>query len=984
MLKSFFSIGANQLVIVLAGLLLWPGPLLGNSATRIDYAGASAYLITSSDHVEVIYRHEYAWAVPQVVANAEAIIAKLASLFPKIEQTKTIIHLVDSADSAQAFARFAPRPFIRLWLAAAAEQNDYGELRLNERFKLGLAHELTHIAMGSTHKSGLPALGKVSARSELPLSYPFAVLTNAKRFAPEWFHEGAAVFLESWLLAGKGRINSHLSEAFFRAWAAENEPLPPWHSLSLHQGYEPFAQQYEYLFGARFMACLADRHGAEQVLHWIRSYAGAAGFEAHFSAIFNRPIAGLWQACFSYERQWQAEQQLKLKRSNTLDSSGLNRAAISLASRPQLDRQTGEIILLQQPKDDLAHVLKWHVYTGHSQALGRGLFKRSRVQALTAYDEQSRQLFYTTDNSADWRDLYQLDIDRGEHRLLLPNLRLSNVAFDKSSAALWAVLMRNGRSHIAHIPAPYDAVYVHAMLPLELAIREWSISPDGQWLAAIVSERGRDVLVKMQLSQLRSQGKLKYTKLSAFPGVATPAWSPDGKSIAFTAYANGVSNVFVYQILDASLTALSNDSVGLYQPLWFSAQKIVAFRLALSKGFEPLLLSTSSDKNLSAIEYLGHRLAKQQPQLAVLALADEPKSLTPKTVLQSPYQAGKNIRLNAITPFIGRHAEDHFIGASMAWSDPLEHHNVQATMAYAAANELSFDLQYQYKDTHRAAIAYQPAKTQNFVNRRQSTFSGVALSLSRRTWQQFDDQAIRFWDLGADYLVDSKQAAISLGYQAQSTLNSPGSFASFTKGWQRELEASIFTNLQTNKLDARLVATARYFDAWLKPNNRWGVSISAGGYANKSAQSGIEGFNFSGFPNDYWGEQNAEQFRHYAVLPGLSSSINQPLLARYFVRLQLENRFPPLLIGKSLWGQQLQYLSLTALASYLNSDAEHGDSHANKQLGQLYSLAAQLNLHLQHYYQIQSSLSLGFGQVWDSSLRSYDSAGFISWQFDSF
>ena len=67
--------------------------------------------------------------------------------------------------------------------------------------------------------------GKVMPVAEQPESILYFYLTTPRVAAPRWFHEGIAVFLDTWMAGGLGRAQSGYDEMVFRAMVKDNAPF---------------------------------------------------------------------------------------------------------------------------------------------------------------------------------------------------------------------------------------------------------------------------------------------------------------------------------------------------------------------------------------------------------------------------------------------------------------------------------------------------------------------------------------------------------------------------------------------------------------------------------------------------------------------------------------------------------------------------------------------------------------------------------------
>ena len=88
-------------------------------------------------------------------------------------------------------------------------------------------HELVHVAtMDQAARSDRMFRrlfgGKVMPVAEQPESILYFYLTTPRVAAPRWFHEGIAVFVDTWMAGGLGRVQSGYDEMVFRAMVSDN------------------------------------------------------------------------------------------------------------------------------------------------------------------------------------------------------------------------------------------------------------------------------------------------------------------------------------------------------------------------------------------------------------------------------------------------------------------------------------------------------------------------------------------------------------------------------------------------------------------------------------------------------------------------------------------------------------------------------------------------------------------------------------------
>jgi hypothetical protein len=133
----------------------------------------------------------------------------------------------------------------------------------NERFNWVMSHELWHV-VASEKTSHMDRVwrgifqGKVLADDDDPESMIYSYLCSPRRFAPRWYHEGSAVFIETWLAGGIGRALGGYDEMAFRAMVHDGAYLYDLVGLESEGTTSDFQiGQNSYLYGTRFMSYLA-------------------------------------------------------------------------------------------------------------------------------------------------------------------------------------------------------------------------------------------------------------------------------------------------------------------------------------------------------------------------------------------------------------------------------------------------------------------------------------------------------------------------------------------------------------------------------------------------------------------------------------------------------------------------------------------------------------------------------------------------------
>jgi hypothetical protein len=99
-------------------------------------------------------------------------------------------------------------------------------------------------------------------------------------------------------------------------------------------------------------------------------------------------------------------------------------------------------------------------------------------------------------------------------------------------------------------------------------------SPRGERFVFAAIERGQPALVVLDMTDGRDE---RTIRLPAFGQILTPAWAPDGRSVAFAALDGGSTDLYQYVLATNELRRLTNDLYGDLQPSWSPDGRTIAF-----------------------------------------------------------------------------------------------------------------------------------------------------------------------------------------------------------------------------------------------------------------------------------------------------------------------------------------------------------------------------------------------------------------------
>ena len=162
-------------------------------------------------------------------------------------------------------------------------------------------HELVHViamdqAAGRDLRFRTLFGGKVLPIAEQPESILYFFLTSPRVAAPRWFHEGSAVFVDTWMAGGIGRAQGGYDEMVFRSMVKDRARFYDPLGLASEGTKIDFQTEVNsYLYGTRFMTWLAYQYSPAQVVQWLGRKPGSRAYYAsQFQQVFGTTLERAW------------------------------------------------------------------------------------------------------------------------------------------------------------------------------------------------------------------------------------------------------------------------------------------------------------------------------------------------------------------------------------------------------------------------------------------------------------------------------------------------------------------------------------------------------------------------------------------------------------------------------------------------------------------------------------------------------------------
>lgn len=843
-------------------------------------------------------------------------------LFHYTPSERVNVILDDFQDFGNAGVWVNPRNSMVVHIAPANFAYETGPS--NERINFTMNHEVVHVVAldqpaGSDNLFRGLFRGKVRETNEHPESMVYSFLCVPRRSAPRWYHEGIAVFLETWMAGGIGRAQGPYDEMVFRSMVRDGSRF-----------YDPLGLESEgtkvdfqigaisYLYGTRFMSYLAYHYSPESLIRWVARPPGSKWYYAsQFRKVYGLPLDEAWQDWITWERGFQQANLDSIRLHPTTPRHDLSDRAMGSVSRAAFDPASRTIYAGVDYPGAVAHIAAIPLDGGPIRKIRDVKGAAIYFVCSLAYDPATKTLFYTTDNN-DWRDLCALDPATGKFRVLIKDARIGDLAFSTHDRSLWGVRHFNGISTLVRMPYPYNDWNQVYSWPFGYDIYDIDISPDGRLLSGSLAETSGHQSLRTWKTETLLQGDTTSTSLYDF-GTSVPAsfvFSPDGKSLYGSSYYTGVSNIFRWSFDGDSMSVVTNGETGFFRPLPVSNDSLIVFRYT-GQGFVPSLIDPKPVSDVSAITFLGQEITEKHPIVKRWMIPSPLRvNIDSLTLSKGPYRPLREMGLASIYPIVEGYKDVAAYGVRLDFSDPIAVHAIGLSASYSPSRQLDRDERVHLAAEYRhydwtAQARWNSASFYDLVGPTKVGRKGYSAAVTRKR-RLFNDPP-RAFELttvltgygGLDALPEAQNVAVAPGFSKlvtasaqlyyRDTRASLGAVDS-EKGhkWQLNAIAHMVRYQQPGSaawrgfplaygtFDAGVPLPIRYSSLWLRSSVGYSPGDPADPFAN---------FYFGGFGNNRVDYQDPRRYREYGSFPGVELD---EIAGTNFAKSLLDWNLPPI------------------------------------------------------------------------------------------
>ncbi|NNL90523.1 MAG: hypothetical protein HKP25_15795 [Marinicaulis sp.] len=827
---------------------------------------------------------------------------------------KPTVLLMDLSDYGNGAAFSSPINGIHLEMAPVSRT--FESFVAAERMYSLINHETVHVAALDVWNERDAFWRKVFFGKPMPdRAHPITILYNflatPRVNAPRWYHEGSAVFLETWMAGGVGRAQGAYDEMVFRAMVRDDAHFyGPLGLVSKGTAVDFRGMANAYLYGTRFFSYLSIAYGPDTVVEWLgRGPDSKAYYSSQFKHVFGKSLNEAWADWIAFEHDFQAKNLERIRIHPITERETLSNEALGSISRAFFNAERGTLLAAYRFPGVVEMVGELDINDGGIRRLTDVKGSMPHRVSSVAYDPESKTAWYTTDNLAH-RDIVQLDVETGKKNVLLRDIRIGDLVFNRADRSLWGVRHLNTVSSLVRIEPPYGKENWKLIHQADFGedMFDLDISPDGTLMAMTQGTvSGQQTLKVLRIDDLLEN---KFDPIATFhipnkqPEGA--AFSPDGKHVYFSSYITNVSNIFRLNIDTEEWQALSNTETGLVRPIPQADGSVIAFEFT-GEGFTPVRLEGEPITSIEAIQYLGYELKQKRPEMAQFAAgnAKDNVDLAKEAPVNSVYKPSRRLRLGSIYPIIEGYKGEVGFGIHVNFEDPAYFNQVDVTLSWSPSDTLMGDEKFHadlsYKGLNwRARYWHNDADFYDLFGPTKRARKGDAFILGYEKALIYDDpRVLRIggevgYYSGLDTLPQNQNVgttftellATEFMLSYTNTQDSLGS-VDHEKGWRWDLHANV--DRAGGDTIGRVHGGIDFgFALPIKNSSVW--FYNSGGFAEGNDLNPLSSFYFGGFKNNYVDDREVKRYREYHTLPGFEID---EIAGREFAKSIAEWNLPP-------------------------------------------------------------------------------------------
>jgi hypothetical protein len=849
----------------------------------------------------------------------------------------------------------------------------------SERFQWLFAHELTHITLADKpNKTDIfwrkALFGKVRRDEKMPLTAFWSYLTTPRWYAPRWYHEGIACYLETWTSGGLGRALGPYDEMYFRSIVNEDYPLYSVVGLETEGTTIDFqVGANSYLYGTRFVTYLAHKYGDDKVKDlYNRTDDSKAFYAAQFKKVFGNSVQKEWQKWIDFEKDFQTKNIEAIKEYPLTEFKPITPEPLGSVSTVGYDKEEQKIYAAINHPGDISQIAELDIRTGKVKKIATLDSPMLYSVTYLAYDPQEKQIFISEQNTK-YRSLVKIDVASGKKETLIKFSRTANLVFNPVDRCLWGVRHDNGYATLVKIPEPYTEIVPMYTTEFGRSLLDLSVSHEGSRLSATLTGiGGEQSVILFNLKDLEIGVKGYETVYKSEDNTLTQfRFSNDDRYLIGTSYYTGVSNIWRINLEDKAFELLSNDESGFFSPQQINDDSIFVVKFNRN-GMQPGIIPMRVITEANSINYLGNLAYETSPHIGDYSLPPFSKvNIDSLKTDEAPYLPLKNMSLTGAHPDIAGFKETVALGYRLNWRDRVGLSNLSVFLGTSPwstspdKQKIHGDLQWDYWLWSLHA-SYNKTDFYDLFGPTKRSRAGYSIGFNYK--KTYSTKAPFRWNYGfglthygdlevlpqfqniaspiKNFQSVSGDIGISKTRRTLGGVEDEKGYIWNLMGYSYYANGNLYPSLISEQHFGMLVPGIRNTSFWIR--NSIGQSFGKRG-------SSFSTFYFGGFRNNYVDWQPSSQYRKILAFPG--AEIDE-LNAHNFIKTMGEMNLKPIRlrnVGTTWLYPTFIKTSMFGTHIMLNPDKDISRRH-------VFNAGAQVDLELVLFSYLKTTWSAGYAR----------------------
>jgi hypothetical protein len=944
----------------------------------LNYSGVVAQLhqFTTPDQRLIYLNKGYSYMVPHMARSFENAMNFHKSFWDYKPYEEVTLLLNDFSDIGNGGTNVIPKNFLSIGISPF--NHTYNIIPTNERCQWLMNHELAHVVMCDKYSRSDKRFrkifgGKVQPDNTNPVSMVNSYLTAPRWYSPRWYHEGIAVFMETWMSGGMGRVLGGYDEMVFRTLVRDSNYFYRLVGLETEGTTIDFQVGVNaYLYGTRFVSYLAYKYGLDKLRQFYsRTDSSKSFYASQFKLVYDKKVKDAWEEWIAWEKDFQQKNLSRIREYPVTARSYITDKPLGSVSRAFIDRKNNKIIAAVNYPGKMAHVAEIDPNTGEMRTVCQVPSPMLYNVGSYAFDESTSSLFMSI-NNGNWRGLRMIDVKTGKHKDVIKLTRAGNFAFNKQDKSLWAIQHFSGRVNIIRIPQPYNNYEDIFTLRFGRSLFDIDISNDGKYLSAILSDvAGNQRLVIYEIKDLLL-GSTKHQVVYEFEESAMSSFrfSDDDKYLIGTSYYTGVSNVWRINVETKKADLLSNAETGFFNPVQISEDSLLVFEFHFN-GLRPCKIKIDPIEDANAIVLLGQLVYEKNPEVESWMLPPPSDvDIDSVKISEGKYSPFRSLSFTSAYPVIEGYKNLLGWGYRFNFRDAIGLHTLKLTASWSPYDflpdkqKIHLDLDYKYWNWYLKA-SYNKADFYDLFGPTKVSRAGYGVTLKYHKMIRFyRPRKVEFYvQLGAFGDMEKLPAFqnIDAPYTELFTgvANFHYSYLRKSLGaveYEQGVDWTVFlhTYLANDDLYPRIISNQDF--GFLLPvrNTSFWLRTSLG-QSFASRKDALSLIYFGGFRNNYIDYQDAQRYREFISFPGMEID---EIAAKNFGKITGELNLKPIRFREfGLLPFYSTYARLSLFGMGLFADATDKNFRQN-----IYNAGAQLDFELVLFSLLKSTLSFGYAR----------------------